>query len=172
MPCFSFLWGDAPDPVRHTSRPGSHVVLLEDDQRRIEAMVRVVKDTFSLPLIVHRSAPEAIAWLEKHLEDSALLALDHDLGPSWRRSGTLFDPGIGRHVANWLAEREPVCPVVIHSSNGPAANGMQNCLEAAGWTVGRVFPFDELEWIERDWTPLVQQLLAAFELNPASGDPD
>jgi hypothetical protein len=57
---------------------------------------------------------------------------------------------------------------VIHSSNSPAADGMQFCLEPAGWSVTRVYPFDHLAWIERDWLPEIQRLLACGTEYPAS----
>ena len=100
-----------------------------------------------------------LAWLRDHLERAPIIALDHDLGPSRLRDGERFEPGIGRDVADYLATRAPVCPVVIHSSNSPAADGMQFCLEAAGWTVTRVYPCDDLAWIERDWLAELRRFL-------------
>ena len=74
------------------------------------------------------------------------------------RDGQRFEPGIGREVADFLAQHAPVCPVIIHSSNGPAAQGMQFCLERAGWSVTRVYPLDDLAWVERGWRPELQRL--------------
>jgi len=56
--------------------------------------------------------------------------------------------------------------VRIHSSNSPAAQGMQFCLERAGWSVTRVFPFDDLAWVERDWLPEMQRLLGLHRGQP------
>jgi hypothetical protein len=139
------------------------VVILEDDPRRAEAMTRVVQAALGLPVILHVNAPDMLAWLRQNLADAALIALDHDLGPSRRRAGERFEPGIGRTVADFLAELAPVCPVMIHSSNSPAADGMQFCLEGTRWTVARVYPFDDLAWIERDWLPEVQRLIEEAE---------
>ena len=112
-------------------------------------------------LVRHDNAPDTIGWLREHPDTAALIVLDHDLGPSRVGDGERFEPGIGRHESDYLLELAPSCPVLIHSTNGPAAFGMQFSLEAAGWSVTRVYPFDDLEWIERDWFPEVVRLLAA-----------
>jgi hypothetical protein len=135
------------------------LVLLEDNARRAEAMCRVATTNLGIPVVHHDNAPDMLAWLAKHLGRAVLIALDHDLGPSRIRDGERFEPGIGREVADFLAEHTPVCPVIIHSSNGPAADGMQFCLERAGWSVTRVYPLDDLTWVERDWKPVVQRVM-------------
>jgi hypothetical protein len=135
------------------------LVLLEDDPRRAAAMIEVVQSALRLPVVQHDNAPDMVEWLEANLDGAVLIALDHDLGPSRSRDGQRFEPGIGRAVADFLAERSPTCPVVIHSSNAPAAEGMRICLEAGGWAVTRVYPFDDLAWMERDWLPEVQRLV-------------
>ena len=149
------------------------IALLEDEPSRTELMLRPDGTLFDLPVTHFDNAPDLVAWLREHLDEVVLIALDHDLGPSRLRGGERFEPGIGRDVVDFLAECEPVCPVVIHSSNSPAAQGMQFCLEAAGWSVTRVFPFDGMQWIERDWLPEIGRILgqgrapltATFDLN-------
>ena len=135
------------------------IVLLEDEPSRSDLMLPLLAAVTDLPVVLHDNAPDLIQWLREHLNRSLLIILDHDLGPSRLRDGERFEPGIGREVADLLAEHPPVCPVLIHSSNSPAAQGMQFCLEAAGWSVTRVYPFDGFAWIERDWLPEVQRLL-------------
>lgn len=139
------------------------LVMLEDDARRTEAMVAALQRECDLPIVLYDTAPDLVEWLRTGLSGARLLLLDHDLGPSRLRNGERFEPGIGRDVADFLAERMPVCPVLIHSSNVPAAQGMQFCLERAGWTVTRIYPFDDLEWVERDWLPEVRRLLRSEE---------
>lgn len=134
------------------------LVLLEDDARRAEAMCRVTTTYLGIPVVHQDNVPDLLEWLRKNLQRAVLIALDHDLGPSRIRDGQRFEPGIGREVADFLAQRTPVCPVLIHSSNGPAADGMQFCLERAGWSVTRVYPLDDLTWVERDWKPVVRRL--------------
>lgn len=146
------------------------LVLLEDDARRAEGMCRVATSSLGVAVVHHDNAPDMLAWLSKNLGRAVLIALDHDLGPSRIRDGERFEPGIGRDVADSLAQRTPVCPVLIHSSNGPAADGMQFCLERAGWSVTRVYPLDDLTWVERDWMPEVQRLMA-IELDSFHGMP-
>jgi hypothetical protein len=122
------------------------VAILEDDAGRREAMAA------HLPagVEVHwfDRADRMIAWLKEHLERCALISLDHDLiGPPGD------DPGDGRQVADHLATRPPSARVIVHTSNPLAAPGMMWELEHAGWTVERVVPFSDLEWVERAWAP-------------------
>ena len=70
------------------------------------------------------------------------------------------DPGDGRDVAEFLAGQTPCCPVLIHSTNGPAADSMYFTLDDAGWTVDKIAPFGE-DWIEAYWRPTVVPLLSA-----------
>jgi hypothetical protein len=134
------------------------VVLLEDDPRRAELMLHAVT-ALGLPLVQFDNAPDMPIWLRESLPNAVLIALDHDLGPSRLRDGERFEPGIGRDVADYLAGCSPTCPILIHSSNSPAAQGMLFCLEGAGWNVTRVYPFDDLAWIERDWEPELRRLI-------------
>jgi hypothetical protein len=139
------------------------IALLEDDPRRTRAMIDAARCVSPAPVLIFDNAPDMLDWLRDYVDCAMLIALDHDLGPSRAREGERFEPGVGRDVVDYLADCPPVCPVVIHSSNSPAALGMQFCLEAAGWTVARVFPYDDLAWIERDWLPQVQRLLPGGE---------
>lgn len=128
------------------------IAILEDDPDRAAAMKNALRA--SLPgaeTIFFDNAPDMIEWLPDGLPRVRLLCLDHDLGPNRERDGEVFDPGIGRDVVDWLESREPSCPVVIHSSNGPAADGMQYALEFAGWQVERVVPVADLEWVRDRW---------------------
>jgi hypothetical protein len=135
------------------------LVLLEDDPRRADIMQRLAISDLGLAVVWFDNAPDMLVWLRENLERAVLIALDHDLGASRISDGERIDPGVGRAVADFLAECSPVCPVVIHSSNAPAAQGMQFCLENAGWRVMRVSPHDDLAWVERDWIPVLKQLL-------------
>jgi hypothetical protein len=122
-------------------------------------MCRIASSTLGVPVIHQDNVPDTLEWLRENLGQTILIALDHDLGPSRLRDGHRFEPGIGREVADFLAKRSPVCPVIIHSSNSPAAEGMVGCLRGAGWAVIRVYPFDDLAWVERDWKPALQRLV-------------
>jgi hypothetical protein len=138
-----------------------YVAVLEDDDRRQEGM----RALLAAELPEHApaffdNAPKMIAWLRLHLQSVALLCLDHDLGPNRREGDTVFDPGCGRDVADYVASHAPVCPVVIHTTNSYAAPGMAQALEEGGWRVERVVPFSDLEWLSRVWIGTVRDTLA------------
>jgi hypothetical protein len=61
------------------------------------------------------------------------------------RDGRLLDPGTGREVADDLARRSAVCPVVIHTTNSSAAVGMEMVLREARWKTYSVYPLEGLE---------------------------
>ncbi len=129
------------------------IAVLEDDQRRAEAMKQEIQRIFPLSRIVFfDNAPDMLEWLDNGLPSVHLLSLDHDLGPNRQRHGETFDPGIGRDVAEFLATKKASCPVLIHSSNTEGSYGMQFLLKDAGWSVERVAPFDDLTWIRAQWS--------------------
>lgn len=84
-----------------------------------------------------------------------LISLDHDLE---RAEGAVTDPGEGLEVAKFLAEREPICPVIVHSSNRVRSDWMLGELELGGWDVHRVAPLGD-DWIEVDWRWTVMDIL-------------
>ncbi len=136
------------------------IVILEDDGRRAEAMRRQILGIASQSTMVFfENAPDMVDWLQDNLGSVDLLCLDHDLGPNRDRNGEVFDPGVGRDVVDYLATQDPCCPVLIHSSNDPAAQGMHFALKEAGWHNERVVPYDDLAWIEVVWLPAVTRIL-------------
>ena len=70
------------------------------------------------------------------------------------------DFGTGREVADWLAGREPTCPVVVHTSNEVAGSGMVWALRRTYWPVWRVRGRGDCDWIDAEWVPLVTWLIA------------
>jgi hypothetical protein len=129
------------------------IVILEDDARRGEEMVRVLRRAgFPAPTLF-LTATMMIARMSDSCS-ADLISLDHDLEPGVDQ----LDPGTGRDAANFLAKRVPVCPVIIHSTNYPAALGMQAELVDRGWRVERITPYADLAWIEEAWLPLVVEL--------------
>jgi hypothetical protein len=136
------------------------IVILEDDEDRTAAMRRLLADHFpEYELRFFDNAPDLIAWVRDATGPVGLFCLDHDLGPNRRRGGRTFDPGTGRDVADFLAAREPACPVLIHSTNTFGAIGMREALREAGWRCRRVVPFGDLEWIEGEWLLRVRKYL-------------
>jgi len=100
-----------------------------------------------------------IRFLAVHLVDTLAISLDHDLELKPGPEGRCIDPGTGREVADFLAGREPVCPVIIHTTNSQAAAGMVMVLREARWKTRRVLPFDDLSWIEADWFPAIRRAI-------------
>jgi hypothetical protein len=132
--------------------------ILEDNLDRQRAMRAELATCFPdvEPLFWDETGP-MIAWLKLHLAEVVCIALDHDLELKPTGDGRWFDPGTGRDVADYLAEKRPVCGVIVHSTNGPAADGMQFLLQDAGWNVGRIQPYGDLEWVAESWMPLVRE---------------
>jgi CheY-like chemotaxis protein len=127
-----------------------YIAILEDDERRVHEMRRCLEST-AVALRFFANAPEMLAWLRDHLKGVALISLDHDL-PVQRCDTRVNDCGTGRDVVDYLTSQEPVCPVLVHSSNASAASGMLYALKGAGWTTKQVYPHDDLCWIADDWT--------------------
>lgn len=148
-------------PARADLEPGvAAVVLLEDDPGRTETMLAELAELApDHEHVVFDNAPDMLAWLERNLGQTQLISLDHDLGPTRDRGGERFDPGCGRDVVDWLEPRDPICPVITHTSNPLAAPGMQLTLQLAGWASERVVPFSDLEWVTAAWVPAVRRLL-------------
>ncbi|MEX2187996.1 MAG: hypothetical protein WD875_14420 [Pirellulales bacterium] len=58
----------------------------------------------------------------------------------------------------------PACPIIIHSTNYPAAIGMEAVLSDSGWRVERVTPYGDLDWIAESWLPLAERLLTSTDV--------
>lgn len=109
--------------------------------------------------IVFGDASVMLAWLAEHVGEVSLISLDHNLPIRRDADNRLIDCGTGRQVADWLAAREPVCPVIVHSSNEPCAAGMMFALRDGGWKCRRVYPRDDLDWIANEWADAVRECL-------------
>jgi hypothetical protein len=138
-----------------------YIVILDDEEPRQEAMLQVlgslnVRDEIK----IFDNAPDMIAWLGEYLSEVVLLSLDHDLGPNRQRNDEVFDPGTGRHVVDFLITQTPVCPVIVHTSNGDCAPGMMFALEYANWAKHRVVPYDGNAWIHQVWARAMKQYLS------------
>lgn len=147
-------------PVGLARYMSSTIAILDDEPDRIREMRRCLLGCEpQCDLVTFDNAPDMIAWLTKHLEDAALICLDHDLGPNRVRNGEVFDPGTGRNVADYLATRGPTCPVLIHTTNSLAAPGMAMALDEAGRKHCRVVPYNDLEWVREAWVVDVREVL-------------
>jgi hypothetical protein len=142
------------------------IVILEDDDRRIEAMRPVLSAVCpKLDVRIFDSAPETIRWLAGNLDRVALVSLDHDLIPPLMEDGTTRDLGCGQDVADFLSGQRPSFPVILHTANYIAAPLMEETLSRTGWDVKRVVPFYDLEWIDSAWGMAVEK-----KLSPGRGE--
>jgi hypothetical protein len=132
------------------------LLMLEDDRDRIERFAETLAAIDpTLPLVTWRSAKQMIREVEGFLPSARLISLDHDLEP---QEGDEEDPGDGIDVARFLAQRAPVCPVIIHSSNRTRSDWMIGEFELGGWDYKRVAPIGD-DWIEAYWRVVVRKLL-------------
>lgn len=136
------------------------IVILEDNADRRAVMRACAADRFyTFDVQFFDTAAAAIAYLRTNLADVLVISLDNDLDLVAGSDGRPVDAGEGREVAEFLAARAPVCPVVIHTSNADAAVSMTEALRAAGWKTKRVVPMDDTKWIEDDWFFAVRRAL-------------
>jgi DNA-binding NtrC family response regulator len=131
------------------------IAILEDDARRREAMDRALQQADIAKPTFFLSAGKMVAAIHRAGFSADLISLDHDLEPS----DDDREPGTGRDVADALAKLDPICPVIVHSTNHPAAVGMEFVLTDRGWRVERIMPYDDLAWVAEAWLPLVIELL-------------
>jgi hypothetical protein len=136
------------------------IVILEDNADRQAAMRCCLADRFST-LAAHffDDAGATIRFLAESLADTVVISLDHDLELKPGPADRLIDPGTGREVADFLATRTPVCPVIIATTNTHAGDGMEEVLRTAGWKTRRVVPFDDMHWIETAWFFAIRRAL-------------
>ncbi|GAB5405956.1 MAG: hypothetical protein Aurels2KO_41870 [Aureliella sp.] len=132
------------------------IVMLEDDHERIDRFTRVLPSGHDdLRFTVRRTAHEFIEVYLMLPFRPDLIALDHDL---FTDSPTAPDPGDGRDVARFLADCDAICPVLIHSTNAPAADSMMFTLQDAGWIADRIAPLGS-NWIEEYWYPYATRMI-------------
>ena len=137
------------------------ILVLEDDMSRRDAMQACLEDRFAqYPVDYFATAPEMIRALESlDLQNVILISLDHDLELLVHSDGTMIDSGDGVDVARWLSEREPTCPVIVHTTNTIGGDRMMALLDEAGWPVSRVVPYDDTRWIAERWRELVREAI-------------
>ena len=133
------------------------ILILEDCPQREYRMRDAMVDRFPFYRVEVAKTAVDFATLLAEISPGglALVSMDHDLEPA-EGAG---DPGDGREAAAALAARGPECPVVIHSTNGPAAEEMRGTLTDAGWAVCRVLPTDGHRWVRTLWFRVVRSLL-------------
>ena len=136
------------------------ILILEDNEDRRAAMLSCLRDRFpQYEHVFFNNAREMLACLESDLADAILVSLDHDLELPAKRNGKTVDPGTGREVADFLAQRTPSCPIIIATTNSAAGDGMEFALRDARWQTHRVHPWGDLEWISTEWFRAVRNAI-------------
>lgn len=136
------------------------IVILEDNAERREEMNVFLRDRFyTFESVFFTNPQDCNTYLEKHLFETILICLDHDIELIDQGNGNLIDPGTGRDVAEMLAKRKPNCPILFHSTNSHAVHAMKDLLEESGWSTYSVSPWGGVEWIKASWYPTVRKLL-------------
>lgn len=136
------------------------VWILEDNFDRMAVMRDSLRRQFDIRSpAFFQTAPWFIENIEPELDQAHLISLDHDLEDVFDREGDAQEAGTGRDVADFLASKSPVCPIIIHSTNVPAAIGMQTVLDDAGWHTTRITPYDDTLWIDEVWIDVVTELI-------------
>ena len=134
------------------------VLILDDKPERqaeFERMGPTLGDGFEV--LIWDDANRMRNECERFLPRAALISLEQDLNPKPGASG---DVGSGLDVAKFLAEKNPVCPVIVHTSNTDRAFSILNELRFADWRVDRVGPVGD-RWIEKYWTTKARELLVS-----------
>lgn len=146
----------------------SYVFLLEDNPARLAEMLAVLRDV--LPrwdVHVEDDCQKAIDWFAANQAAVGLISLDHDLDSVVRPGEPPgVDHGWGRPVADFIAIQPPTCPVIVHTSNATAGDGMFFELQCRGWPVHRVYPFESHSWVARDWKWKIVELIASGWVTP------
>jgi len=130
--------------------------ILEDNLERIGVMKEWLTDR--LPMYEHAFTddPETmIRLLEVKSGQILAVSLDHDLYDRADGSTELT----GMIVSDYLAEREPTFPIIIHSSNERDSLTMKTKLICGGWKVQKVLPFDDTNWIGISWYPALKKAI-------------
>ena len=148
------------------------IVILEDNTERLAAMRACIADRFyTFDARFFDESAAMVAFLDAHLGETVAISLDNDLDMKPGPDGRNIDVGEGRQVADFLATREPVCPVVIATTNASAAVGMTETLRAAGWKTRCVLPFDDTAWVAADWFPAMRRALVGPVKGARRGQP-
>lgn len=136
------------------------IAILEDDIDRQKAMAECLADRFPQYAVrFFATAAEMIWFLRRQLPEVLAIGLDHDLELVPVAGDAVLDSGTGRDVAEYLASEVPVCPVVIHTTNGPAGTGMERVLQEAGWSTSRVVPYGDLDWVAEVWFRMMRDAI-------------
>jgi hypothetical protein len=132
------------------------ILILEDNEERIrEFKLAVASLGPQFRFRFWHDAPAMIVECSPYLSGACLISLDHDLNPP---PNSTTDPGTGLEVAEFLGQQDPVCPVIIHTSNSERRWSMHNEFRFGKWLIEIVPPVGE-NWIQHSWLPKAKTLL-------------
>lgn len=132
------------------------IAVLEDNADRVRVMKEWLADRLPMYETYFTDDPASTNdVLAERADDVLAVSLDHDLYD--RRDCTTELTGM--IVAEFLAQREPTSPVLIHSTNDRDSGVMKAKLVEAGWRVSKVVPFDDTNWIGLTWYPALKKAL-------------
>jgi len=135
------------------------IAILEDNEPRVAEMRAWLAEALpDCEVIFFDNANEIIAWLSEHLARVSLISLDHDLLLR-TADGRWVDGGTGREVVDFLVRSAPACPVLVHSSNEVAAQGMLGVLRKNKWKCAQVHRYEDVSWIRQAWAEAVARLV-------------
>ena len=133
----------------------STILILEDNDERVRSFRSAVAALGrEFRIRIWRAAATMITESPACFAETCLISLDHDL----QTVAGEADPGTGLDVAAFLSVQQPMCPVILHTSNFNGRLAMHNKLRAAGWTVATVLP-READWIQTFWMPTARRLM-------------
>jgi len=145
------------------------ILILEDNAERRTVMLEHLAHRFPMFAVTFfDSSDRMIRSIEQgRLKDVIAISLDNDLEPLGYSEGRAIDAGDGLAVMKSLLRLFPhgrndddyAVPVLIHSTNGPAAESMVEQLLSCGWHVSRVVPYDAENWIGEIWIQKMQRLI-------------
>jgi ADP-ribosylglycohydrolase len=132
------------------------ILILEDNDERISDFVKAVQqlgDDYELKF--WRDAHSMCRECATFFPTTALISLNDDVNPA---TGNTRHSSKGAHVAKFLADFLPVCPVLLHSSNTNLLYSTYNEFRFSGWTVERLGSLG-VDWIPKSWLPKARQIL-------------
>ena len=133
------------------------IVVLEDNVDRRTAMRELLTDRFGMYDHFFSDDPtELIRQMRARIDDLLVVSLDHDLHerPDFNTEVTGMDV-----VEVLFRDWQPTFPIILHTTNTIRGDRMQEMLRSNGWPVSRVVPFDDMNWIARDWNPAIKKAI-------------
>ena len=138
------------------------ILVLEDNADRREAMKAWLSERFGMYDHFFSDDPtEFLQQLRSRIKDVLVASLDHDLHerPDFNTDVTGMDV-----VDGLIGKHQPRFSIVLHTTNTQRGDVMQERLRTTGWSVSRVVPFDDLNWIPSEWHRAIKKAIQASAL--------